>query len=302
MTTVKKVKTVASVFELPQRLGILQYVEYEPPPREWCTSEGCLYEGLLTAEGCRKGVCVRYRVWVHSRDRRTWGAKERWRRRRDEDVGGCIRQQVADALWELSDRFDVGVWYEYVRVGAGVDQYDVFCGVVVNGVRLGQPHCRSAEECVEEMLRDYKREVERLKEPPPPPPPDPVEELLREWPELQAFGVEWVRKWLDLRDRLIEIAKTLRRYPWMVEVVKQRQMNILHPYTVEVYVTKDGSEACLSLAASKAYCAQNGSVREVRLELEFKRYEMYEEKMREVYRPKGLLAFTTAAREYVRVL
>jgi hypothetical protein len=29
------------------------------------------------------------------------GAKERWRRR-DEDVGGCIRQQVADALWELS--------------------------------------------------------------------------------------------------------------------------------------------------------------------------------------------------------
>jgi len=301
-TAAKKIKTTAAVFELPQKLGILQYVEYEPPPREWCINDGCLYEGLLTAEGCRKGVCVRYRVWVHSRDRRTWGAKERWRRRRDEDVGGCIRQQVADALWELSDRFDVGVWYEYVRVGAGVDQYDVFCGVVVNGVRLGQPHCRSAEECVEEMLRDYKREVERLKEPPPPPPPDPVEELLREWPELQAFGVEWVRKWLDLRDRLIEIAKTLRRYPWMVEVVKQRQMNILHPYTVEVYVTKDGSEACLSLAASKAYCAQNGSVREVRLELEFKRYEMYEEKMREVYRPKGLLAFTTAAREYVRVL
>jgi hypothetical protein len=43
-------------------------------------------------------------------------------------------------------------------------------------------------------------------------------------------------------------------------------------------------------------------VKEVKLELEFKRYEMYEEKMREVYRPKGLLAFTTAAKEYVRVL
>jgi hypothetical protein len=28
-----------------------------------------------------------------------------------------------------------------------------------------------------------------------PPPPDPVEELLREWPELQAFGVDWVRAW-----------------------------------------------------------------------------------------------------------
>ena len=305
MTTAKKIKTTAAVFELPQKLGILQYVEYEPPPpKEWCTSEGCLYEGVLTAEGCRKGVCVKYRVWVHSRDRRTWGAKERWRRR-DEEVGGCIRQQVADALWELSGRFEVGVWYEYRRVGMGVNQYDVFCGVVVDGVRLYQPHCRTAEECVEEILRDYKRELEKLKEPSETAlviKIDPAEELLKEYPELQAFGVEWVRKWLDLRDRLIEIAKVMRRYPWMVDVVRQRPMSILHPYTVEVYVAVDGSEACLSLNPPKAFCARDGSVREVKLELEFKRYETYEEKIREVYRPKGLLAFTTAAREYVRLI
>jgi len=142
--------------------------------------------------------------------------------------------------------------------------------------------------------------MERLREPPPP--PDPAEELLKEWPELGALGVEWVKKWLDLRERLVEIAKVMRRFPWMVDVVRRNPISILHPYMVEVYVAKDGSEACLSLTSSKAYCAQNGSVREVRLELEFKRYEMYEEKMREVYRPKGLLAFTTAAREYVRVL
>jgi hypothetical protein len=43
-------------------------------------------------------------------------------------------------------------------------------------------------------------------------------------------------------------------------------------------------------------------VREVRLELEFKRYETYGDKIGEVYRPKGLLAYATAAREYVRVL
>jgi hypothetical protein len=304
MTTVKKIKTVTSVFELPQKLGVLQRVEYEPPPREWCI-DGCLYEGLLTAEGCRKGVCVRYRVWVHSRDRRRWETKERWRRRRDEDVGGCIRQQVADALWELSGKYDVGVWYEYVRVGMGVNQYDVFCGVVVDGVRLDQPYCRSAEECVEEMLRDYKRELERLREPPKPAlvvKIDPAEELLREWPELQAFGVEWVRKWLVLRERLIEIAKTLRRFPWMVEVVKQRPMSILHPYMVEVYVAVDGSETCLSLNPPKAFCARDGAVKEVRLKLTFSRYETYEEKTREVYRLKGLLAYTTAAREYVRIL
>jgi hypothetical protein len=52
--TTKRIKTVASVFELPQKLGILQYVEYEPPPREWCTSGGCLYEGVLTAEGSKE--------------------------------------------------------------------------------------------------------------------------------------------------------------------------------------------------------------------------------------------------------
>jgi len=304
-TAARRIRTTAAVFELPQKLGVLQYVEYEPPPREWCAEDGCLYEGLLEARGCRRGICIKYRVWVHSKDRRTWRTKERWRRRRDEEAGGCIRQQVADALWELSGRFDVGVWYEYVRVGVWVNQYDVFCGVVVNGVRLGQPYCRAVEECVEEILRNYRRELERLREPPEPAlvvRSDPVEELLREWPELGAFGTEWVRKWLDLRERLIEIAKVLRRFPWMVEVIKQRPMSILHPYTVEVYVAKDGSEACLSLNPPKAYCAQNGAARETKLELEFKRYETYEDKIREVYRPKGLLAFTTAAREYMRLL
>ncbi len=251
MTTVKKIKTTAAVFELPQRLGVLQYVEYEPPPKEWCTNDGCLYEGMLTAEGCRRGVCVRYRVWVHSRDRRTWEVKEKWRKRREE-AGGCIRQQVADALWELSEKYDVGVWYEYRRVGTWINQYDVFCGVVVNGVRLDQPHCRTVEDCVRQILEDYKREVERLSEPPPPP-PDPAEELLREWPELGAFGVEWMKKWLDLRERLVEIAKVMRKFPWVVDVIRQRPMSILHPYAVEVYVAVDGPEACISLNPAEGF-------------------------------------------------
>jgi hypothetical protein len=159
-TPTRKIKVAASVFELPQRLGILQYVEYEPPPKEWCTN-GCLYEGILTAEGCRKGVYIKYRVLVWSKDRKKWKAKERWRRRRSEDVGGCIRQQVADALWELAEKYDVGVWYERVRVGTGVNLYDVFCGVVINGVKLYQPHCRSVEDCVKQIIEDYRREWRR---------------------------------------------------------------------------------------------------------------------------------------------
>jgi hypothetical protein len=71
---------------------------------------------------------------------------------------------------------------------------------------------------------------------------------------------------------------------------------------VEVYVARDGLEACLSLTPPKAFCAQNGVAWEVRLELAFSRYEVYESKVREVHRPKGLLAYAAAAREYVRVL
>jgi hypothetical protein len=200
----------------------------------------------------------------------------------------------------------VGVWYEYVRVGAGVNQYDVFCGVVVNGVKLYQPHCRSVEDCVRQIIEDYKREVEKMKEPPQPAlvvKTDPVEELLKEWPELQAFGVEWVRAWAPhAKEELVEIAKIMRRFPWMVEVVRQRPVSNPHPYLIEVYVARDGSETCLSLNQLKTFCARDGAVKETKLELEFKRYEVYEDKIRGVYRPKGLLAFSTASKEYIRIL
>jgi hypothetical protein len=94
----------------------------------------------------------------------------------------------------------------------------------------------------------------------------------------------------------------MRKFPWVVDVIRQRPASILNSYAVEVYMARDGSEACLSLTSSKAYCAQNDAVKETKLELEFKRYEVYEDEMREVYRPKGLLAYTTAAKECVRIL
>ena len=111
-------------------------------------------------------------------------------------------------------------------------------------------------------------------------------------PELGVFGVDWVRKWLVLRERLIEIAKVLRRFPWMVGVVKQRPMNILHPYTVEVYMARDGSEACLSLNPPKANCIQKRSREGGQAGSRVQ--QVYEEKTREVHRPKGLLEFAVA--------
>ena len=55
-----------------------------------------------------------------------------------------------------------------------------------------------------------------------------------------------MKKWAILKDRLVEIAKVMRRFLWMVEVVRQSQVSIFHPYMVEVYVARDGSEVCLS--------------------------------------------------------
>jgi hypothetical protein len=55
--TAKRIRTTAAVFELPQKLGILQYVEYEPPPREWCTSDGCPIRGCVDSRGLsQRGV------------------------------------------------------------------------------------------------------------------------------------------------------------------------------------------------------------------------------------------------------
>jgi hypothetical protein len=190
-------------------------------------------------------------------------------------------------------------------VGIFLPPFDTYVSFV-DDVRLDQPHCRSVDDCVKQIIEDYKRQVEKMKEPPQQALVincDPVEELLREWPELETFGVEWVRAWAPhSKERLVEIAEVMRRYPWMIEVVKKRPVSNPHPYLTEVYVAGDGSEVCLSLNQLKTFCARDGAVKEVRLELEFSRYEVYEDRIREVYRPKGLLAFTTAAKEYVRVL
>ena len=84
--------------------------------------------------------------------------------------------------------------------------------------------------------------------------------------------------------------------------MRQRPVSNPHPYLIEVYVARDGSEVCLTLNQLKTFCAQNGAVKEVKLELELKRYEPYEDKMRGVYRPKGLFAFAAGAKEYVKIL
>jgi hypothetical protein len=134
----------------------------------------------------------------------------------------------------------------------------------------------------------------------PPGPADPIEQLLREWPELGVFGADWLRTWAPrARGQIVGIAKVLRRYPWMAELVGQGPVGLVNPYSVEAYVARDGSEACISLFGW-AYCSADGS-NVKRLELEFKGLEPHEGGVREVYRPKRRSIFAKA-KEYIRIL
>ena len=134
----------------------------------------------------------------------------------------------------------------------------------------------------------------------PPEPADPVERLLREYPELGALGVDWLRTWAPRAGKQIAgMARVLRRYPWMAELIGRGPVGLVNPYSVEAYAAEDGSEACISLFGW-AYCSADGSnVR--RLELEFSRLEPHEGGVGEVYRPKMRSIFAKA-KEYIRIL
>lgn len=150
--------------------------------------------------------------------------------------------------------------------------------VAINGIVLDlNLTCKEVVKCMERILDKYKYAVEMPLEVLP---VDDAEELLQRYPELSVFGVDWVKKWGRLEDRLAEIAEALRIYPWMAEVVRQRPVPDPHPYMVEVYVAMDGSEVCLMLNKSKTFC--NG--KETGLTLRFAEYDVFDGKIREVYR------------------
>jgi len=152
--------------------------------------------------------------------------------------------------------------------------------IAINGIIINLNfRCRDIDRCMEWILDRYKyaalMPAEVL-----PAEDDVVAELLEEHPELQAFGAEWVKKWGRLRDRLIEIAEALRRYPWMADVIRQGVEPDPHPHLVEVYAALDGSEICLLLNRSKAFC--NGQ--KTGLVPSFAGYGVFDERIREIYR------------------
>ena len=70
---------------------------------------------------------------------------------------------------------------------------------------------------------------------PPPEQADPVE-LLREWPELGVFGVDRLRRWAPYaRGQIVGMARVLRRFPWMAELIGRGPVGLVNPYSVEAY-------------------------------------------------------------------
>jgi hypothetical protein len=96
----------------------------------------------------------------------------------------------------------------------------------------------------------------------------------------------------------VTIAELMRRCPWIKTMISKD----LGPFSIRAYVARDETEVCISLDPFKEVycCSSDGNVR--RVELERKGSELYEGGAREVYRPKGLLAFTKNAKEYVEIL
>jgi hypothetical protein len=195
---------------------------------------------------------VRYRVWVFSWDGERWSAKERWRRRRggEEEPGGCLRQQVADALWEVAER------------GHSVE-VDNECGVVVNGVRVGRISCRTAAECVEEVLKMYERASKEPPRPRRPPEEEEYEELLQRYPPLRWWN----------KQAVIDALKRGEAYRWGLQNLLSRLSNadervwaLLGRFdldmrcAVEVFVS--GEELCVRFHVGncepRLYCLEAG--------------------------------------------
>jgi hypothetical protein len=138
---------------------------------------------------------------------------------------------------------------------------------------------------------------------PPPEQADPVE-LLREWPELGAFGADWLRTWAPPRgeaDRGDSQGSAEISLDGGADRAGARGPH--GPVLCGGPCGRDGSEACISLVSlgGWAYCSADGGVTVERLELEFSRLEPHEGGVREVYRPKKR-SILAKAKEYIRIL
>jgi hypothetical protein len=170
-------------------------------------------------------------------------------RRRDEEGGGCLRQQIADAVLELAER------------GYSIE-LDKECNIIINGTAVSRPHCRSVNECVKQMLEEYKKRQES----PPPPRRSPEEE---EYDALLQRYL-WLRWWR--RDLILD---ALRHDRHALQNLLSRLNNPEIPHAIVQFlghfsldlrciidVFRSGDSVCVSFCVRdfepRTYCYEQG--------------------------------------------
>jgi hypothetical protein len=136
-------------------------------PRFWelprrLSTYGCLEGGHVVARGAFKGLRLQYRIVY---DAELWRQIEAARAEREKVVNRAgVLQAVADALYELAEKYEVGL---VKRCRYGMSRVPLRCEhfVVVNGIEVRAGVCygaRSGGECASRILQEAELERERV--------------------------------------------------------------------------------------------------------------------------------------------
>jgi hypothetical protein len=127
-------------------------------PRRFGITYGCVEDGYVVAAGAAKGLHMRYRIVY---DVGLWRQIERGRAELERmKNGGGVLQVVADAIYELAEKHEVGLER---RCEYGMSGIPLRCKhyVLVDGVRVEAGVCGGAashSECIKLILQQIERE------------------------------------------------------------------------------------------------------------------------------------------------
>ena len=283
----------AALFELPRRLGVPQRVLYEPPG---CA--GCPCEGVLTAEGCCKGACVKYRVAVERRNGR-WEVKGLKRRREKKEDRGPSEELYGALLMLSEGGLEVGVRCAAGDRWSGCEAYEI----EIDGTLLPVPECKAAGECLKALRELYEEYWERVRLALDTEPRLPREvELARRYPELvEVLGERlfflYARDEWGVNNVIRPLGEVLRRFPRLADVLRECLDGERNSLGFVIVVREDGEEACLLCMhrdGTLRACARRGGEVAGDPGIDWERPEGG------VYYLRGLLRFRPGSPRYIR--
>jgi hypothetical protein len=260
-------------------------------------------EGELVAEGCTKGVCVKYRVAVVRKNGR-WEVKGPRRREKKEGDRGPSGE-LYEALLVLSEGGrEVGVRYAAGDRRRGCEAYEI----EIDGTLLPVPECRSAGECLKALRQEFEEYWERVRLALDTEPRLPREvELARQYPELvEVLGERlfflYARDEWGERHVIRPLGEVLRQFPRLADVLRGCLDGERDSLGFVIVVREDGEEACVRCPRREVQvlraCARRGGGVAGDPGIDWER--PVSEGGREVYCLRGLLRYRPGSPRYVR--